>query len=45
MLLSWDLLSVMENNLPLDLTQDGFKKYEQERGERSIPEKDKDTCR
>lgn len=45
MLLPWDLLSVMGNHLPLDLTQDSFKNYEQKKGERSKPEKDKDTLR
>lgn len=49
MLLLWDLLSVMENNLPLDLTMNSFRRCEQKKkkknggGERSKPEKDKDT--
>lgn len=45
MLPPWDLLSVMDNHLPLDLTQDSFKNYEQKKGERSKSEKDKDTLR
>lgn len=44
MLLLQDLLSVMENNPPLHLTQDSFKKYE-EKGEKSKPEKDKNIFR
>lgn len=31
MLLLWDLLSVMENNLPLDLTMDSFRRYEKKK--------------
>lgn len=29
-----NLLHVTENNLPFDSTQDGFKRYEQKRGEK-----------